>query len=216
MKKVKFISFIFICFFGFIFKVNASCSYTRLANLKKLAANVNVTYTYKIENNVASFDIRFANLTNDIYLYDSSNNKKYVINGETTLKNFKDGFKYRFFIKSNDSNCKDEVLSTKYVSLPKYNIFYGDKACEGIEDYVLCQKWGSYKLNSYSDYIAQINKYKKSLIKEKEIVNEEIRVSLIDKIIEFLLKYYIIILSVIIFTCLGLMVYLTKKDSFKF
>ena len=216
MRKLLIVITILFSFLVLKTDVNAACSYTRTANLKKIASNVDVSYTYTIVDNKATFDIRFANLTNDIYLYDSQNNKIYNQNGEILLQNFADGTKYRFFIKSNDTDCKDEVLSTKYVTLPKYNRFYGDPLCEGIESYVLCQRWGSFNISSYTDYINQLRKYKASLVKEKEIETEEEKDTLAEKVVDFLLKYYIYILIAIIVLCSGIIYYLSKKDKFNF
>ena len=208
MRKVSKILLFFISFF-IVLDVKASCSYTTLANLKKLASNVNVTYTYNIVENTATFNIRFANLTRDIYVYDSYNDKSYYDTGEIVLNDFKDGTKYRFFIKSNDSNCKDELLMTKYISLPKYNKFYGDPICNGIENYTLCQKWGTFNTTSYSDYKNQINKYKASLNKEKVVIDEE-------KKLTFIFKYYLFIFITIIIIGSLLIYYLYKKDKYNF
>ena len=216
MRKLLVCLTILVSFVVFSSNVNASCSYTRLANLKKIASNVNVSYTYTIVDNKATFDIKFANLTNDIYLYDSQNNKTYNQSGEVLLQNFGDGTKYRFFIKSNDRDCKDEVLATKYVTLPKYNKFYGDPLCEGIENYVLCQRWGSFNITSYTDYVAQLKKYKASLVKEEKVVEEEKKETLAEKVVDFLLKYYIYILIAIIVICSSIIYYLSKKDKFNF
>ena len=216
MKRVSILLTIFICFCLSITKVNASCSYTRIANLKKLASNVNITYTYTIVNNEASFDIRIANLTNDIYVYDVYNDKKYTTRGEIVLRDFKDGMKYRFLIRSNDSNCEAELLSTRYVTLPKYNVYYGDPICKGIEDYTLCQKWGTFNAVNHDDYVGQVNKYKASLSKNKNNKEEEKELTVVEKIVNFFLKYYIIVLISIIVICLGLIYYISKKDKFDF
>ena len=216
MKKVSIFLTIFICFCLSINKVNASCSYTRTANLKKIASNVNITYTYTIVNNEALFDIRIANLTDDIYVYDIYNDKKYTTRGEIVLRSFKDGMKYRFLIRSNDDNCKDESLSTRYVTLPKYNIYYGDPVCKGIEDYSLCQKWGTFNVANHDDYVGQINKYKASLSKNKNLNEDEKELTIVEKIVNFFLKYYIIVLISVIIICLGLMYYLSEKDKFDF
>ena len=216
MKKISIFLIIFISFCLCINKVNASCNYTRLANLKKIASNVNVTYTYRIEDNKALFDIRFANLTDDIYLYDSFNDKKYTGKGEILLKDFKDGIKYKFYIRSNDEHCKDEGLTTKYVTLPKYNIYYGDSICEGIEDYTLCQRWGTFGANSYDEYVRQINKYKLSLKNNNKEEEQKEEITLVQKVVRFILKNYVIVLITIIIVCLVLIRYLSKKDKFDF
>lgn len=216
MKKVLSTLIFIISFFIFLPTSNASCTYKRLSDLKKLASNVNVTYTYNIVNNKATFDIRFANLTSDIYLYDTFNDKKYIAIGEITLKNFTDGAKYRFFINSNDKDCKDDSLITKYVTLPKYNIFYGDEICKGIEDYALCQKWGSFNVEVYSDYITQIKKYKASLVEKEDVKVTEKEETVIEKVVDFFINYYIFILPAIIIICSILIVYLARKDKFNF
>ena len=214
MKKVLKVLIFFVCFLAFKTNTLASCSYTRLAELKRMASNVNITYTYTISSKKALFDIRVANLNNDIYLYDSYNNKKYEV-VEFLLKNYQDGTKYRFFIKSNDRNCKDEILLTKYVTLPRYNILYGDPICEGISDYTLCQRWGSFNITDYNTYINQIKKYKASLVKPNEIIKVDNKESLLDKILDFLLDYYIYILVLIIIIGISSIIYLTKKNKFE-
>lgn len=217
MRKFSIYLVFIIAFLLFMPKVSAKCTYSRTSELKKIASNVNVTYTYNIVEDKATFDIKFANLTNDIYLYDSFNEKTYNQVGEIVLSNFKDGIKYRFFIKSNDKDCKDEILITKYVTLPKYNIYYGDPICRGIEDYALCQRWGTFNITSYTAYKTQINKYKESLI-QKDNKNEENKYDkkIIEKVTDFFLEYYIFILSGIIVICLLLIYYLYKKDKFNF
>lgn len=213
MKKI--ILFV-ICFFANMLLVNASCDYTRVANLKKIASNVNITYDYKIVDNKAYFDITFANLKNDIYIYDSFHEKAYFNDGEVTIRDFESGISYRFFIKSNDSSCKDDILFTKYVNLPKYNMYYGDPLCEGIEDYTLCQRWGSYYVSSYAEYKEQIMKYKESLNKKTDIKDNKNNKTLKDIVFDFLLDYYYIILIVIIVICMSIIIYKNKKDRFDF
>lgn len=216
MKKISLIIVFVLAYITCIENTNASCNYTRLSNLKKIASNVDISYTYKINDNKATFDITIANMTKDIYLYDSYNDKKYVQTGEFVINDFKDGTKYRFFIKSNDNDCKDEVLITKYITLPKYNQYYGDPICKGIENYTLCQKWGTFNVTSYKEYKEKIEKYKASLIKEEEKKVENKKQTLIDKVINFLYKYYVIILSTIIIVGSILIFYLSKKDKFNF
>ncbi len=212
-KFLKYIVFV-IAFILFMPNTKASCSYTRLANLKKLASNVNITYTYEIVDNKAVFTFTVANIVDGIYFFDSLNEKSYTQHGEFKLNNFEDGKKYRFFIKSSDKNCKDEVLLTKYITLPKYNQFYGDPICEGIENYTLCQKWGTFNVTTYKDYVAQIQKYKSKNKKENTEVIEEKQPTLTDKILNFLYKYYIFILVGIIVIGSSLIFYLSRKNRF--
>lgn len=216
MKKISLILIFIITFITSIQDYNAACTYTRISNLKKIAANVDITYTYKISDNKATFDITVANMTNDIYLYDSFSDKKYIKTGEFVINDFNDGTKYRFFIKSNDKNCKDEVLLTKYITLPKYNPYYGDPICKGIESYELCQRWGAFNIGSYKEYKSKIEKYKASIAKNEVVQEKKKEMNIKEVILNFLLEYYVYILLGVIAICLILIYYLKKKDSFNF
>jgi len=212
MKKIV---LLLIMFFVFSKNVNASCDYSQMARLKKIASNVNISYDYIITDNKPSFNITISNLTDDVYFHDLSRNKKYY-KKEFTLSGFKDGTTYKFYIKSNVKECKDTILLTKFVDLPQYNIYYGDLVCKGIEDYDLCQRWGKFKKLSYDDYIKAINAYKKSLIKDEEIVIPKEKEPIINKIISIFINYYHVFLISIIIICLSIIMYLSKKDKFDF
>ena len=54
--------------------VSAKCSNERIAELAKIAENINVDYTYVIGPTDAEFTVTVSNLTNDLYLIDNENN----------------------------------------------------------------------------------------------------------------------------------------------
>lgn len=213
MKKI--ILFL-ICFLIFSSNAKASCSYSEIARLKKLATNVNISYDYEIKNKEALFNITITNLTKDIYIYDTFNDKKYTDQKEITVPGYIDGVTYRFHIKSNNKDCIDDLLLTKFVDLPQYNKYYGDSICSGIEDYVLCQRWGSFKVKDYEEYVSNINAYKESLkvIEEKPVIEKEI--GLLEKIYDILVEYYYVGLILIIVVCLTIIIVKSKKDKFDF
>lgn len=201
------------------FKTNAlvisSCSTSILSELKTLASNVNLSYDYEIRNNQAYFKITINNLNNKFYIVDSLGNKYTYSNsnnGEVITKEFAYTKKIKFSIYSNVTNCMDDLLTTKYVNLPTYNIYYGSEECKGIEEFEMCKKW--YNTSSYYDFLTAVNKYKNEKNKEK-VVEEIIPVKgLFDNLFDFYIKYYYIILPILIIVCLTIMYIKNRKNKF--
>ena len=216
MKKIIFI--LMITFVLNLSNVSAKCSYKEISRMKKLVSNVNVAYDYKITDNFAKFDLTLTNLQPDIYMYDFVNNRNYyyyeTLNGEITISDYlvKSG-NIKFY--SANPACYGLFLGTKYYKFPTYNIYYNDPLCDGINNFSLCQKWVSntYDYNKFKNLIYE---YKKNL---SEIENETIRVeyekSLLNKIVEFYVKYYYYILVFIIVICSIIIVIDRRKNSFK-
>lgn len=193
MKKV-------ICLFLLLFIpsnfVDAKCMYNDIANLKKMAANVNYSYEYKITNNDAIFNITLTNLVKDIYFIDTNKNKTYQNKkGELILKNYKSGDTVIYNFYPNDPDCLDTPLYTLRIVLPKYNEFYTQPICKGAEEYSLCQKWSSHNLDLLT-FKSKVEQYKNS---KSQIVNENPSEDTDDNsvfhyIIIFLVNYYYVII----------------------
>ena len=203
------------------FKTNAlvisSCSTSILSELKTLASNVNLSYDYEIRNNQAYFKITINNLNNKFYIIDSLGNKYTYSNsnnGEVITKEFSNIEKIKFSIYSNVTDCMNDLLATKYVNLPTYNSYYGSEVCKGVENYKLCQKWYKQTLD-YDSFIYEVNKYKNKSTKventEEEIVSTK---GLFDTIFEFYIKYYYIILPILIVVSLTIMYIKNRKNKF--
>ena len=176
--------------------VNAKCLYSDIANLKKMAANVNYVYEYKVSNNDAIFSITLTNLVKDFYFVDANKNVTYKNKtGELTLKNYNSGDTIIYNFYPNDSDCLDTPLYTLRIVLPKYNSFYTESVCTGAEEYSLCQKWSSHNLDiiTFRNKVEQY-KYSKLQADEKDESEETDKDSLFHYIIIFLVNYYYIIL----------------------
>lgn len=213
-RTIVFIIVLFIMPMYVFARSKTDCDYTLLSDLKKIANNIDFTYEYKIENNIAYFDITITNITNDVYIVDSNNNSYYysdTVNGILRLDNFKSG-KYQFKVISNNIECLSNNLLVKTLSLPYYNEFYNSEVCNGLENYYMCYKWYNYR-GSYDLFEYEVNKYKESL-KIDNIVNDDVNISLFDKIINFILKYFYLIF-IIVLILIMIIIYLVKLIKFR-
>lgn len=177
-------TFMFLCF---PFSVRADCDYSRLSELSKIASNVKFSYNYD-ENNY--FTITATNITNDVYVVDSDNNYFRSNDAQAT---YYSGEKVTFNIYSNDSNCPGELLLTRYITFPSYNIYYSSDECKENPDFQYCKKWVSTNISS-AEFNNLLNSYKNTVNTEVDedeslweiivkIVNENIVVVAISGIL---------------------------------
>ena len=217
MKKLMMILMFFVLFLPI--KTKAMCDYTKLANLKKLASNVNISYDYEDIASGVNFYVTISNINKKIYVKDVTNNRIFnsinTPSGEVTISDFKSGESYKMEIYSDfDPSCYGELLNTTYINLPTYNPFYGDRICVGIEDYSLCQKWIKHDM-TWKEYKKAINEYKETLNLKKQ--NEEINKNFIEKIIDFVYNNYILIgLGILIIVIIVIVIRYVTRDRFEY
>ena len=218
MKK----SFIFIvCLFIFPIVTNAasSCNTATMSNISSLANNVNIVYEVDSSSKVPVFTITLSNLTSDMIVFDKNLGKTYKgfanTGSEISIKTKTSG-SYSFVIYS--KQCKEQV-ATKSVSLPTYNIYYGDKLCDGLDDCDVCQKWyGSNSDRKTFELGIQECKKKQSVVVE----DEEEPIAQVqpwyEKIGNVFLKYWwaIIILMIIIIGIYYALRAKQKKNEYNF
>ena len=198
-----------ILFPSVVFARNSSgCDYKLFANLKKLASNVNISYTYKIVDDVAYFDVTLSNIQNDMYFIDSFSGNIYYYNntsnGEITIRDYPSGnYVYTFF--SNNSDCFDEVLVKKRINLPYYNPYYKYDECYGNENYKLCQRWTKYD-GSYFDFLNSVKKYETYNYDDYEYIDNNS--NFFDSIVNFVVKYYYIIFPLTILFVIAIMYFI--------
>jgi len=197
MKKGYLFSFI-IMLFAFPIGVDAACSSERFAELSKIAENVNVDYTYEIdETSGAIFSINVSNLTNDVYLIER--NKTSIITGigeKTIGENYSPGTTLTFVVYSNDSNCKGQALTSKYITLPYFNMYSLYGACKLYPEHEYCKTWFDSSSISREEFDEAIVKHMNDIRGDKKIVEEE--KSYFEKIKEFLIEYKVFILIALV------------------
>lgn len=201
MRKVL---FSLVLSFVFIVPVYADCDYQKEAELSRIASNVQISYNYKIQNNMALFDVTLTNLTNDIYVvYD--NGSRIMATGEYTLS-YDQGRKIKFDFYSNE--CGNTILLTKYLNLPTYNRFYDTKECQKSPNFKYCKMWDNLDINNsefleaYDEYV-YVEENNKEELEEKSIydiimqaINEYIK-EIIIGVIGIIILIIILILKLI-------------------
>lgn len=192
----------------------AGCDYSDIARMKQIISNVNVSYNYKIVNDEAYFDVIINNLTNDIYVTDNYYRLDYYtpVNGELIIYNVKANSIYLKF-NSNRLECKGLLLGNKYEQFPIFNKYFDDEVCKDSKGLSYCNKWVN-KEYTYEEVKDAVEKYN-SVIEEDEPTEVIYKKDLLDKLIEFYLKYYYIVLAGVIIFCMTIIVINKRKNQFK-
>lgn len=210
-KKFLFI-IVFLMLILSINKVSAACDNSKIARLRKIAGNINLSYSYIVNNNIADFTVTVNNLFTGMYMIDSKTGLTYYGNdsGEVIIPGYRFINSGKYTIYSSECNIK---LNTKYYKMPVYNIYYGDKACKGMENYYLCQRWQEVNL-SHDEFLLKIDE-RKAYLEELEKQNQKIEENWFDKIINFIRNYgYYIMLGIIVIGVPILSV-VKKNDKYK-
>lgn len=204
--KINYLLVFLGCMLIFPLTSNAQCSYERQAELSRIAANVQFSYTYEIENNdsaIPRFIITATNLTNDIYITDLEGNTS--INRTEMQMSCYDCQKIAIDIYSNDDACKNEKLLTQYVSLPIYNKFYKKDICVKNRDDEHCALWRNNDVYSLSDF--------EKLFKNKtnENVNEDNNIATNDFLRIIRQNKGIVVASIVVFMLIIIFVIAIKR-----
>lgn len=195
MFKFRKLFFFVFCFFSFTTFVDAAiCSRATFNRLEEEAKNIKISYELKKEHLYASYLVKVSNLTKNIkivyggmeYTYNSK------IDSHDVVGTFEVGKSYSFqVIATTTTGCAGNLVYTKKVTLPFYNVYYDLDECIGYEDFPMCQKNYSKEITSYEYFMEELEKYKQSLIEEeKPPVDEE--PSNWEKFVEFYMKNLII------------------------
>lgn len=218
MKRIKVILFVFSLLMIMPALVNAQCEYSEKSKLQSLAGNLNFSYNYKeigtgIDSSV-DFNIIISNLVPELYIVDQTNVKVYNYNNSSDImiNGYNSGSTIQFIVYGNTDNCRGIELITNYVTLPSYNRFYKDPICNDVSNYKLCNRWTKVDL-SHSEFIKRVEKYKEQIKDEQTTVIEE-EISLIEKMMMFLLDYGVYLFGGIIVICSVLIFYFKRKDDF--
>lgn len=196
--------------------VHASvCSYEEQASLNKIAGNVKLVYEEGLEKVDESlyaptvetvgevelyreyFKLIFTNITKDIYvkiMNDYNDEVKYIRYQDTddgmyTLNwyNLDDVVNFTYEVYSSDeTGCRNEKYFTNYLVTPMYNEFSDKIICEGINDFLPCQKYVTVKMD-YSEQYKKIVEYVEE--QENENSTNEKNKSWFEKIGDFVKEH---------------------------
>lgn len=194
------------------------CDYATKAKLKRLASNINTSYTPVETDNSLSFNATISNIYPSLVVIDttSGNEYRYDASRETpygvTITGLKPDRTYRYEVYSDLENCTEDMLAVYYVTLPAYNPYYKDELCKGFEDYKLCNRWLKHSL-THEEFVREMTKYKESL-NEKE--QKDPTMEKLDPLLQFIKDYYYVFIGLGILG-IGYVIYVRRKrDSFGF
>lgn len=132
--SVNYLLFLLICIFMSPLIVNADCDYQRISDLKKIASNVQLYYSYDLDTEGRPiFSVNVTNVTSDIYVVDMFGNEYRNFENNVPLNSI------YYYIYSNDPNCP-KLLLEKYFKLPYYNDFSTLDECKN-NNSLLCDVW---------------------------------------------------------------------------
>ena len=182
---------------------NEYCSSADTVELSKEASNVKIVYEpyeYKPEgfddesspNYSMLFymvDVKIYNLNSHMYVGVDNGDTVYSVGieqmndkGEIVIRdgNPKEVRKYTFTIYSKTNSCKDKVLKTIKLTVPKYNLYSDRAACDDIPEYYLCHQFINFDIDgnnflknteSYRNKVEKTSNNKKDSTKSKSTIN---------------------------------------------
>lgn len=197
------------------------CSNQLASKYRQIAANINVSTTYREENGGITFQVIITNLTPDITVQDLTRGTYYTYGmnpenpSEVVIDGYAPGRSYRFIAyATNQDDCEYGELYTYYVNTPSYNPYYNDAVCKDAKEYKLCQKWLKTSLN-HDAFVKEVTAYKDSLKKEESKKVKGIETPSFN-LAQFFIDYYYVFLIIIILFCIGAIYWNEKRDTFGF
>ena len=189
------------------------CKYSEISKYKNLASNINTHYDYVETDSGVSFSVTLTNLTEELYIVDVINDKTYTHSeDELTITGYEPGQTVKYYVYTTNENCSDKLLYTIRVILPSYNPYYNLEICNGIENYIYCQKWYGHNLK-YDDFVNKVNDYKLSLIKKPTEPTPQVQSGVWFYILKWFIDYYYIVLPTIIVVSSVIIYYVNKKSD---
>lgn len=178
------------------------CDYRILSEQRDKARNINLSYSYKMENGVPVFSVTISNLFDDMYVEDQLTKKVYhskdfTSTSELVLDGYRDDLKIRYVIYSKVNGCYGKSLLTLYATLPNYNEFSADEVCVGAEEYSLCQRWGAVSVD-YKTFVTKVKEYKELKANPLYPPDFEQEKTWLDYVFAFVGKYYVYLVSLVI------------------
>ena len=203
MKKILFMFLIMFVFSN----AKAYCSSEETSRLSRMINNININYEYNYDSN--NFVVTFSNITSDFIVTYMNEGNDYVSYDELEFDNVLSG-NHRFKIYSKKCNS---ISIIRDVTLPHYNEFFNSSECKNIQDYSYCNKWLPNEI-SYDIFKEKVDKYKETINKpteQEEIMSKKSVLDIIADIIkEFYVRYYIVLLPMIILALCAI-IYLKDK-----
>ena len=203
VKQIKYVIFALICMCVTPLITHAECDYQRLAELSRLASNVQLSYTYSEES---GFQITMTNLTNDLYATNIYGQR--IDGGAERVFEAVSG-SYNYDIYSNDSNCLGEFLLRKSINLPVRNSYSYYDECKQYPNFKYCQMWSNISV-THEQFMKELEQYKGDVEVMKDQLATE-KVSIFDILLEVLGANWFMFVFLGVVVLLTLIIFFVKK-----
>lgn len=221
MNKKKYIIFTLIPFLFCIDKVNANtCNMKIIKEFNKVSNIYKIDYKYNIEKESYTIILKYS--ANSIYEYLIYNTDKLEceqINSKTKeCHGFKPG-KYNYEIYGKNNEC-EETVTTGNFEIKELKNYSEDPLCEGIEEFVLCQK-DYYKELEYETFVSRVNSYKKTKkekeekqkLEQEEKEKDELKNKVLTYIENNIIQIVIVVIFIIIVTISAIVMIKSARKS---
>lgn len=210
MKRINYVLMFALFMLVTPIMVSADCSNERLAELSKIAGNVQFSYSYAYDDDeVIRFSVNAINIADDIYIQESEN--RIISKGNEFNYNYNTGgTTKKYNIYSKDPNCYGYNLLTSYVTLPYYNDLSELDYCDYYPEFKYCQKWFNTENVTIDQFNDEISVYIDDIInKQDDTTSEENTGSLLMKF--FNENKLFVIITLISLLLLPLLFYVKRR-----
>lgn len=215
MRKIVMLLVVIFSFVIFSDEVSAEiCDSADIKRLEKLADMIDVSYEYidnEVDSNteddyaiIDSYRIFVSNLNQELYIKKGLYEYRYSDAVEGTLMFTSNSGQMQMLVYTD--RCPGKVLKTITLDLPKFNVYSYRRECKELEDLNLdfCDEWYQGYLDDriFNEFI------------EPYINQDEVEVTIIDKIIQFFKQYYIyMIVGTVVIVGIYLLIVNYRKRS---
>lgn len=206
MKRI-----IIITLVSLIFNINiiyAECTSKDTDYFKSIEDKYQTTYEFNKDTKTYTLKLTYGDTSSFIYDIEGpgiENASIEVIDNKLVIKNLNPG-QYTIYVEGANNSCND-IFKKEKIVLPQYNQYAYDPACEGIEDFVLCDPTYD-KYLDYNTFISRVKSYKKSKT-NNDTPNNNVEEK--DNVLEWLKDNYFYIIYAIIGIILLLIIVLIIK-----
>lgn len=156
--------------FAYYEVIDSRCTMDTKIELRKIANNFTYSFEKSKSNNVISYNLELLNIDKNIYIENSTDQKKYYTNSK--ILNIKTGTQLQLLVyASNNNYCSGYKIKIVTIQIPYYNKYSENKLCMGHEDYALCNSTANLNMTE-KEFETQMNIYIDNLNKKNN--NEEI------------------------------------------
>ena len=215
-EKIKKILIVFVIMFLFVVKVDAdTCTKTEKNTLTRNAKAIEfIPYMDDEYNPFHSYkyNVYITNLTKDFYIIDSNGYRFEYDNSyssDSLYGIYTPGSKVSFKIYgAYNGVCSEVLLATKTIIFDYYNDYSTYEECEGIEEFKLCQRTYSGKIESEEWFLDQVEQYKAGLVENPEPVEEKL--TFFESVIKFFKENVIVTVGLVIAIVAGIVFFIYK------